>query len=461
MISRISAMVSRSAPSQIIRLAATILWSIIGEALSKGAFLIAMIAVARLLDQGSWGQFGLLRTTIATFSTFGGMGLGLTANRFIAEHRERDPGYSGELIGSTYLLAGAFGAIVGTVLLLCAPLIATRILDHPEMTQTIYLAAALVFLASINGAQTGILQGLESYRAIAVCNAVQGGVAVIAFVAGAYFFKLNGALGAYVIYLVAGLLVYSFAVRGQLRRYAIVVVYNRLNRIFPVFWSFSVPVALMGSAVAPMKWLAESWLARGSGFSELGKFYAGMVVVNTLIALTTTLHSPLVSATARLSHSEQSERMSYINYYASWYFFLIMSLPLILIPNLLSFLFGKSYSGREFNLLIIYLFIYTALMIYYHGITRLLVQRGTMWLNLGTNIVEGLTLVGAFYFVREQGALGLAIASIASLAMRLLVSVPVLVKSGTLRTKILTDIPFWISAAVMGGVIGLKMAVTH
>src|SRR5262245_25289576 len=52
---------------------------------------LTSLVVARGLGAASLGIFGLLQQTVTAFTAVGGLGLGVTANRFIARDRNLDP----------------------------------------------------------------------------------------------------------------------------------------------------------------------------------------------------------------------------------------------------------------------------------------------------------------------------------------------------------------------------------
>ena len=57
------------APSQTgRRLIETTLWSVVAEGLSRGLLLLSMVVVARTLGAESYGEFGMVRSTISVFA---------------------------------------------------------------------------------------------------------------------------------------------------------------------------------------------------------------------------------------------------------------------------------------------------------------------------------------------------------------------------------------------------------
>lgn len=439
------------------RLAITALWSAVGDSLSKGLLLISLVAVARILGKEGYGQFGLIRTTIGMFATVGGVGLGLTANRYVARFRITDPHYSGQIIGSSYLLASAFGALTGTILFLMSGYVARDTFGVPQLQPDLRLAALLLLLGAVNGAQIGILQGLEAYRRLALGATIQGVIALVSFITGAYYFALSGALGALLAYTLAGILIDHVLIHRELRQQSISVSYRGLNRVLPLFLGFSVPAALTGIAVAPFKWWSETMLAKTSGFQDLGVFHASMTTMNVFLALVSTLNAPLISLTANLQDKRDSPRLHYVNLYGSWYLFLLLACPLLLFPDIPSLLFGERYAGVEFRAVTLVMLLYCGLLVYYQGIMRVVAQYGSMWLGFFTNLCEGASLLAAFYLLSDERVLGLALAYTCSYLVRVIVTTPVLLRQKIVSPELLFDKYFAMTIGLLGALVFIQV----
>lgn len=439
------------------RLVDSTLWAVVSEVLSRGLLFLGMIAVARLLSTDAYGEFGLVRSTITVFATVGGMGLGLTANRFVAQHRASNARLAGHIIGASLSLALLSGVLVGGTVTLAAESIATALLHAPGIANSLRLAGFMLVLSAVSGAQMGILQGLEAYRQIAFGSLGQGLVAIAALVFGTRYFGLPGALMGLLAYSITGVVVLHVQVTSALRRAGITAFYGNLRETLPIFWSFSLPVMLAGVAIAPLKWLAEILLARTVGFSELGVFTAAMTMVAMLSAVVSTLNAPLLSLAA--AHVAQtSKRIDYASYYGSWYASLALLSPVVVFPRVVSLVFGPQFNNQSFHRVVVLMALYVALMMYYQGVARQLALRGSMWFGLGTNLVEGATLMAAFVAFGSYGAVGLAAAYVMSYVVRIAVTLPILVRRGLVRRELLLDRAFTVSGISLLAVVCLQLA---
>jgi len=439
------------------RLFTAILWSVVGEGCSKGLLLIAMVFIARILGKEDYGQFGMIRTTINLFATVGGMGLGLTANRFVAQFRNTDKEHSGRIIGASFILAIATGLSVGVSVFIGSEYLASIALNAPQLKGALKIAGLLLFLGALNGAQIGVLQGLEAYRLLALGSFFQGVTAIISLVVGSYYFGLDGTLIGFLAYTLFGVLCFHLLINRELIVQNIAVRFTDIVKTLPIFWKFSVPVVLMGIAVAPFKWLAERMLMKSVGFQELGIFYASMTIATIFIAIVSTLNAPLISLVADIKDLKITYKIEYLNLYGSWYLFLLIALPYILFPKTAFLLFGDQYDMPKFYIMNLLLILYSALLLYYQGVMRLVAHNGSMWLGVITNLFEGISLIGAFYLLIDQGGVGFAIAHVLSYVIRVAISIPLLIRYRVIPGYLLYDKYFIITLTALLLVVVLQI----
>src|SRR5690242_3808036 len=73
------------------RFARGIVWSLLGAVMAQGSSLVASVITARLLGPGTFGQYGMIQSTVVMLGIFAGLGLGLTSTKYVAEFRTQDP----------------------------------------------------------------------------------------------------------------------------------------------------------------------------------------------------------------------------------------------------------------------------------------------------------------------------------------------------------------------------------
>src|SRR5262245_595455 len=150
------------------------LWSLIGAVVSRGFLLVAAIISARLLGKEGFGAFGMIQSTAGMFGVFAGLGLGLTATKYVSEFRRQDRLRAGRILALSASAAFVSGAIITILMILLAPYLAKHVLAGPQLAAPLAIGSGLVFFGAINGYQTGALAGFEAFGTIARVNLLAG-----------------------------------------------------------------------------------------------------------------------------------------------------------------------------------------------------------------------------------------------------------------------------------------------
>jgi O-antigen/teichoic acid export membrane protein len=262
-------------PSLTSRFARGASWSLVGMGAAQGLALIASIIAARLLGQVSFGEFGMVTSTVGAFGMLAGLGLGLTATKYIAERRMGNPTGAGQIVGLITQVAAVSGGTVALILFAIAPWLAARTLNAPNLSDELRIGCILLFLNTLDGMQVGVLAGLEAFRAITRVSVVRGLLSFPLLIAGIWFFGLRGAVVATVIVAAIGWLLSQAALRTECVRAGVPISYHGTRTDVPILWKFSLPALLSSLVVAPVMWLANTVVAnQPSGYAELGTFNA-------------------------------------------------------------------------------------------------------------------------------------------------------------------------------------------
>jgi len=176
------------------RLVKGTLWSMAGAVISRGLMLCAMVLVARMLGKTVYGELGMIQSTVGMFGIFAGFGLGLTATKHVAEFRQKNPERAGRIIGLSWLVATVTGSLMALGLFIFAPWLAEHTINAPHLAVVLRIAALILFINALNGAQTGALSGFEAFKTIAYINLFVGLISFPILVGGAYFGGLTGAV---------------------------------------------------------------------------------------------------------------------------------------------------------------------------------------------------------------------------------------------------------------------------
>jgi O-antigen/teichoic acid export membrane protein len=395
------------------RLVASAGWSIAGAVAARALPLAGMVVASRILGPDAFGQLGILQSTVALFAMLSGLGLGLTATRFIAATRTTDPRAAGEYAALAIWTTAAAGLVMALTTALAAPWLAAGALGAPELTPSLRIAAGVVAFVTLNGALLGILSGLEAFRGIAIAGAVQGAAAAALIVGGTALAGVEGGAVALVGAEACGVLAYAIMVRHATRRAGIPLRRGSLADAWPVLVRFSLPALLCSASILPAIWLGNVLLVRRTdGLAEMGIFAAANRWSLAVLFIPTAVGRIVLPMLANL-HGVGDEA----GYRRIFRANLMLSLGLTAVPALLLAALAApvmALSGGEFRAgwpVLAILALATVPIALNDVLGQVVVSAGTIWWRLGFDLLLATILVvAAVTFVPVWGAVGLGLA---------------------------------------------------
>lgn len=398
------------------RLARGAFWSLVGSLISRGLGLLAGIVVARLLGKHDYGQLGIVQSTTGMFGIFAGFGMGLTANKHVAEFKVKDPARAGRIICLASLVSWTTGGLLTLILLVIAPWLARTTLGSANMTGLLRASAWLLLLGGINGAQTGALSGFEAFKTIARINLIAGLLAVPITLASAWFGGVNGSVWALVANLGVSCMMNFFALRKEAAVAGVPLSYRECVREWPILWGFSVPAVLCGAIASPVTWAASAWLVnQANGYAQMGVFNAVFrirIVPEMILNMLLAPLLPVLSETFGAGNTQGYRKAACSALAVS----LMVTVPFALfqmaVPALTLLPYGSAYAGNAavvqwsmFDLALMGLF--NPLM------NQIVVSMNRMWLGFSYSAAFSVVYGAlAYVLVFRYGAAGLAAAGI-------------------------------------------------
>ena len=250
-------------------------WSFAGAVISRGLTLCASVLCARFLGKAGFGELGMIQSTVGTCGIFAGLGLGLTATKYVAAFRDKDPSKVGRILALSAVAAFFSSATMAVLLLATARLLARDVLSTPPLAGALAIGAGLVFFGGLNGAQTGALAGFEAFRTISKVNALAGLASLPMVLLGVWRWGLNGAVAGLVASMALNWLLNNRALRQECLRSGIQYDFRSCRQELRVFYEFSLPAFLASIVVGPALWICNAILAhQPDGYSQLGLYTA-------------------------------------------------------------------------------------------------------------------------------------------------------------------------------------------
>jgi O-antigen/teichoic acid export membrane protein len=393
------------------RLARGVFWNLAGNLVSRGATLLASIIVARIIGKIGFGELGIVQSTIGMFGAFAGLGLGLTATKYIAEFRDTCPDRASRIIALTHVLAVIAGGLIALLLYACAPWLAARTLAAPHLSPILRIGAGLLFFSAVNGALTGVLSGFEDFRSIARVNLVAGAASFVFVVAGARWAGLIGALWGSTAAAAFNLILNAAAVKRAAKRARVPLLFSGWKRELRILWNFSFPALLNGIVVVPATWGANAILVNGpSGYAEMGAFNAAnqwFLALMFLPAILIQVILPILSERFGRYDSVQSGRLIVLSLKIN----AVLVFPLVILGSVLS-PFLMSLNGPGFRnawpTLIAVLGTAGLVALQWPAYT-VLQAAGRMWVAFAMSLAWAVIFLVGAVFLTRYGALGLAL----------------------------------------------------
>lgn len=394
------------------RLARGTFWSLIGSVVSRGLGIISSILVARMLGKVGFGELGIIQSSIAMFGILAGLGMGITATKHIAEFRVANPLKVGRIVGLSSFVSIASGAIMTLVLAVISPWLASQTLNAPHLSDLLMYSSPLLLLGAWSGAQSGALAGFESFKRIAQISLVSGVISFPFMVGGAFFWGLPGVVFGLVGASLVGCLLNTFALRYEMRKFNIPVVYKECVEEWPVLWKFTIPSLLGGVLVGPVTWACGAMLVSiPGGYAEMGVFNAANQWFNVLFFLPGIIGSVVFPILCEnIGRKDESQAIKILSF--SIRANVLIVLPLLLLISFFSPLimswYGKGFS--ESWMVLVVAACTAGLVAVQSMVGHIIVAFGKMWLGLLMNLGWAAAFLGFTYILVGQGALGLSLA---------------------------------------------------
>jgi len=398
------------------RLARGAFWSLAGTAISRGLGLLSSILVARLLGREIFGELGIVQSTAGMFGTFAGFGMGLTATKYVAEFRNQAPARTGRIIALSSLVAWCSGAVLAVLLYGLAPWLAERTLAAPHLARSLRIAAPLLLLGAVNGAQTGALSGFEAFKRLAWINLLGGIAAFPCVLAGAWWLGLEGAVCGLAVSQAWLCWLTHNGLCEEATQAGVPLGFGGALRESQIVWQFTVPALFSSVLLGPVNWACNMMLVnQPGGYAQMGLFNAANQWFNALLMFLGTLGQAILPVLSeRLGAGDRAKSAAVLSFYIKLN--VIVVTPVVLAGALISpyimAWYGAGFAGAWPTLVVV---LATAgVLAALTPVAEIVAASGRMWLGSLMNLGWAVCFISLTWFWIERGALGLAAARLSA-----------------------------------------------
>lgn len=397
------------------RFARGVLWSLIGTVAARGVTLVSSVVIARLLGPIGFGEYSAVQSTVGVVLVVAGLGLGITATKYVAELRHVDPARTSRMIALCGTVALVAGGVIATVLIAFAPTIATNVLAAPQLASALRVSAVIVVFGTLVSMQAGALAGFEAFDTIARIRLVIAPIGVAMMIVATYIAGVTGAIAGLGAVQVLNWLVNrrALGLRSEgLGRFRFVWPRSEERR---ALYTYSAPSVLNSLLIAITNWAAVAALVNSKGgYIQMGIFGAAnqwllaLLVVPTIIGQVIFPHATRVIGEGRRSSLRLLRHATLVS--------AAVSLPIVVVGCALSPIlmraYGIAFSNSSTTLVVV--LITAGLMAVQTPAIWIVSAAGRMWLLLATYVVWSVVFVGATVLTLQWGALGLASSRLAA-----------------------------------------------
>ena len=406
------------------RLAKALMWNVIGLLFSKGFTMVSSIVIARILGTTLYGEYGIIISTVSMFATLAGLGLGITSTKFVAEYRLDDKKKVERVLGLTNLFSIFSGTIMVILVYFFADTLAVSQLNNPNLANLLKIASILLLINTFNGVQRGSLSGFEKFSTLAKIDIFSGILSCVITLVGTIFWGLVGLVIANVVVNMVTVILCTISIRETLKQNNMKINYKHFYKECNVFIHISLPSMLSGLMVGPVTWIVNTlFIQIPNGYSQMGIFNAAnqwRLILSMLPQVINLAILPIL-----ISNKNQSNKgLEKINLLLSWILICILALPLITIPELISYLYGKEYISYQYNITVILVILTTVFIAYKEGVARAMLSQSLMWRGFTDNLVWAITLICSIMIFRELGAIGMALSFLCAYIVSTLIFIP-------------------------------------
>lgn len=398
-------------------------WSLCGSVSSRLIMMLSSIFIARFLGAYTFGQWGVIMSTVTMFTTFLSFGFGVTSMKFISENRKSDPDKASRVFSISILSSIGFGIVLSIVFFTISDFLAIKVLNSQDTALPLKISSFYLLFTSITGVFSGTLMGLDAYKKIAYANLFASILGSPFILFATYHYRLPGTAIAYLFYYFLIGLVYFLVLRRLLREAGLRFTFLKLREEISVLYNFNLPAMISGAIGGPVIWIANTVVARmTNGYTIIGVYNAAKIVQNAIIEIGSQVHNPLIT----LISNVRSVRSTALSFIIPVSYLIIIVLPLIFFPEILVWMFGKgNYASHDFTIVISLALITGYIVILKQSLGRAIIIHNKVWWGVYENILWSFILLSIIAFMTiRYNIIGFALSFLVAYIVDMLIITP-------------------------------------
>lgn len=309
---------------------------------------LAPIILARYLGPKEYGIYALVLSLVGIVAGAAHLGQNTALQKFLPEYSVKDPRRGGAILADTMVLVSGILVVVCAAFFLLSAWIASAIYHDASLTPVFQVSALIILFMSLFNLASSAVAGLQDFKAYSKAMVIRSAGFLVLAWAGVWLLGLYGALGGQLIATIIGFAFLTGAtLKGIRQRFPGILKAEFSRSILREIFSFALPAFLAGMLVGPAYWWANTLLARGSGFEQVGLFGVAFALFQMIMVIPSSLSVPAVSFMSETYASQEPGAFSGIvsaNVRIIWALTLPLSLGCALFaPWIVRLAFGPAY----------------------------------------------------------------------------------------------------------------------
>ncbi|WP_414901949.1 oligosaccharide flippase family protein [Sphingomonas flavalba] len=318
-------------------------WTMVSFALSKGAMMIVVIYLARVLGAEDYGRLTLTQGLVNILELFIVLGAGPFVSKHVPQMLQEGAHRAIEIVNLSAAIILAMGVSLCIVAPFAVGTIATDVLSLPKLSLIPWWTLAWVILLAFNNLMLVVLLSLERGKALGAAALVAAGLSLLIIPWFGTLWGLQGAVAGFVaveaIRFVAVLLIYARIVRNMGARVFALPRRSDLRLLL----TFGLPAFLTSAIYSPTIWAAQlivkafapDGLAIVGIYGLMNNILGALLVIS---GLTNQAAMPIFSSLDSSGNEKELRRSCRFLSMAQVFVATVVSIPLaICVPFILSY----------------------------------------------------------------------------------------------------------------------------
>lgn len=394
------------------RMAVGAAWCMAGAIAERGMTFAGSVVIVRLLGREFFGSLAILQSTLSMVGVCAGLGLGVTATKYVAELKECDVQRLGRILTLAQRVALVSGLSISGAFAAGAGFLSTHVLNMPKGADLLALSALAILFNTLQSYQSGALIGFEAMRKNMMAGVYTVLLSVPMNVSLTYFYGLPGAVWGLVLGSVARWVISGFMLTHCLSSWRIPKGCSGWASEWRSIRDFAAPALLSTILVTPVHWICHALLFNTPQGKEqmavLGVVNQWYYALLMLPMAAGKIVLPVLTEALTAKGSKAGANVLRIGMLANAAIVCPFALALSVGAPFLMKLYGDSFSA-EWPVLAVTVTT-ASLVAIQMPVGSILAASGRMWLGALMNLGWAVAYVTGSWLLRDRGAIGIAAA---------------------------------------------------